>query len=403
MATIKATLRPPKDQNGKKTIYIRISDKGKTRYISTGEKIKPKHWNKNKGEARSNDEFDAIHLNQIISDKIKEINNQAYKLKANHQIVNADILKRKTTNKGQGDFIEYAELFAKRKHQTNVQTGRRYDGIVSKVREFCGGELKFRDITVTWLKMFSDWLSTDRKNSANTIHSNLRAVRAILYSAIEEDLFAQEKNPFFKFKLKQPKVKKTKLTSEEIKKIANTKPNGNPVQSIAKDMFLFSFFTCGMRYRDIVLLKWNNIEDDYIRYTMNKTGQPVSIMISKPAKNILMKYQKTEAAPEFFIFPILNTNRNLVNSRILDREISSKNAYLNKELSKLAKAAGISKSVSMHVARHTFSAIAYNQGADIYSISNSLGHSSIKTTENYLQSLNYVTTDNTLDKVYQEF
>lgn len=403
MATIKAVLRPPKDSEGQKPIYIRISDAGKTRYVSTGLKVKPKLWNPNKREVRENDLFDAAHVNKIIADKVKEISDQAYQLKAENQHVNADILKRKAKIKEyRGDFIEYAHAFSARKRRANIRTGKKYDSIIAKIEEYSGGKLQFRDLTVTWLKEYSDWMATEKKNSPNTIHSNLRCIRAILYEAIREDQFPQEKNPFFKFKLKQPKVSRTKLNPDEIKALASVEPNGNPVQHIAKDMFLFSFFTYGMRFSDVVQLKWINVEGDFVRYQMRKTADNHSVKIFPPAKAILDKY-KDNSGPNDYIFPLLNTDRKLNNDEVLDNEMSSKNAYVNKEIGALVKKAGINKQVSFHTARHSYADIARKKGTDLHAISNSLGHASLKTTQSYLKALDNETTDKAVQSVYEEF
>lgn len=403
MPTIKAVLRPPKDKEGKKPIYIRISDSGKTRYVSAGLKVKPKHWNSNRREVRENDFFDAAHLNKIISDKIKSIKDEAYRLKAEQQNVNADVLKKKAKAKEfRGDFLEYAHSFAKRKRRTNVRTGKKYESVITKIEEYSSNNLSFRDITVTWLKEFSDWLSVEKKNSPNTIHSNLRCVRAILYEAIREDYFPQEKNPFFKFKLKKPKVSRVKLSPDEIKKLAEAELNDNPKQELAKDLFLFSFFTYGMRFSDVAQLKWKNIEGDHIRYQMGKTKDFQSVKIFAPAKAIIDKYSEG-LKPEDFLFPLLNTKKKLDDREILDQELSSKNAYMNKELNAIRKEAKINKRVSFHVARHSYADIARKKGTDLHSISNSLGHRSLKTTETYLNSLDNETTDKAVESVYEEF
>lgn len=408
MATVKAVLRPPIDSSGKKGIYIRISDKGKTKYSSIGAKVKPKYWNKKSGSVRENDIVDNTHLNQLIDESINEVRNNLYKLKIERKRHTPDVLKKKlkqafNDEEYTKDFIAYAQLFADRKRQNNIQTGRRYDAIVSKLKQYSEGPLPFSEISVTFLNEYSDWLADKKKNSNNTIHSNLRAIRAILYSAIEEDLFPQEKNPFFKFKLRQPKVHRAKLTIEEIKAIEQQIPGENPIQSLAKDMFLFSFFTCGMRFRDVIKLKWQNIENGVVRYTMNKTGKAHSVVLVEPAKKILQKYKTQNVEKNHFIFPALKNYKKTPSPKELDRKISGKNAYLNKELDKLVKAAGISKKVSFHVARHSYAFIAKNQGTDIHTISQSLGHSSLKTTETYLNSLDNLFTNSAITNIYSSF
>lgn len=401
MPTIKAVTRPKKDSDGQVPIYIRISDSGKTRYVSTGLKIKPKFWNDRKRAVRENDYYDAGAMNKIIRDKIKEIKDERYRLKAENQAVNADILKRRAkADELRGDYLEHADRFAERKYRNNIQTGKKYRAIVAKIKEYTGGRLPFREITVTWLKEYSDWLATEKENNPNTIHSNLRGIRAILYDAIREGLFPQEKNPFFKLKLKQPKVSRTKLNTDEIKAIAKAETE-NDIQSLSKDMFLFSFFTCGMRFRDVATLRWENIEGDQVRYETSKTGSSHSVKLFPPAKAILDNYRPGK--PTDYIFPLLDTSKKLKDPLVLDNDISSKNAYVNGALKEVAGIAELSKHVHYHVARHSYADISRRKGVDLHSISNSLGHQSLKTTENYLNALDNQTTEQAVSKVYEEF
>lgn len=428
---IKAVTRPRKDSKGRVPIYIRISDANKTRYVATGLKVKPKHWNDSRdGSVRQNDLGDVDAMNKIIRDKIKELRDENYRLKAENKPVSADLLKKKILSKETtGDFIAYAKKFAQRKRRINVQTGRRYDAIVSKLEKYTGGSLPFNDLSsVTWLKEYMDWLANVRKNGANTIHSNMRAIRAILYDAIKEGLFPQEQNPFFKLKLKQPKVSKTKLTYKEIKAFSKAE-TGSEFQEMAKDLFLISFFTQGMRFRDVAMLRYKDYVDGCIRYEMNKTGNDMNVHLSPYAVKIIEKYRKEDADPFDFLFPLIDTRKVLRNlipinetltvkdllfddavtkekreiQKELDRDISSKNAYVNKEIKKVAKSVGINKNISFHVARHSYADIARSKKADLHDLSKSLGHSSLKVTEGYLKSLGNEATNSAAQTVYEDF
>ena len=64
--------------------------------------------------------------------------------------------------------------------------------------------------------------------------------------------------------------------------------------------------------------------------------------------------------------------------------IGNKLSYINKYIKEVCKYAGILKKVSSHVARHTYTDIALQvSGGNIYQVQQSLGHSSVKTTELY--------------------
>ena len=75
------------------------------------------------------------------------------------------------------------------------------------------------------------------------------------------------------------------------------------------------------------------------------------------------------------------------NSVKLRRRISSRNVVVNQNLKKLAKLAGIEEGgLSFHVARHSFADYARRQSGDLYTVSKSLGHTSLHVTQNYLKS-----------------
>ena len=53
-------------------------------------------------------------------------------------------------------------------------------------------------------------------------------------------------------------------------------------------------------------------------------------------------------------------------------------------LKRLARRIKTEKNVSFHVSRHSYADFARRAGVDLYTISKTLGHSSLKTTERYM-------------------
>jgi integrase len=98
--------------------------------------------------------------------------------------------------------------------------------------------------------------------------------------------------------------------------------------------------------------------------------------------------------PSKFLFPMLD-NKIFENvqfngqkhflSKYQYNQMSSKTAVYNKQLKKLQERCGISKVLTTHLSRHTYTGLMIeNTGKDIYTISRSLGHSNISTTEHYV-------------------
>jgi integrase/recombinase XerD len=61
-------------------------------------------------------------------------------------------------------------------------------------------------------------------------------------------------------------------------------------------------------------------------------------------------------------------------------------SFINDWMKRILKNLGIDKKATTYVARHTFSTVLKRSGASTEYIQEALGHSNIKTTENYLDS-----------------
>jgi len=101
-----------------------------------------------------------------------------------------------------------------------------------------------------------------------------------------------------------------------------------------------------------------------------------------------------KANPEKFIFPLLddkifngiefNAQKHIL-SKYQYNQLSSKTAHYNKQLKKLQELCQIDIVFTSHLARHSYTNLMIETtNKDIYTISKSLGHSSLSTTEHYL-------------------
>lgn len=127
----------------------------------------------------------------------------------------------------------------------------------------------------------------------------------------------------------------------------------------------------------------------------------MSVPLIPQAKQIINKYVDKSTEANDYVFSILNTDRDLTDPAVLDREISSKNALINKNLKVIQKNAKIKKCFSFHTSRHSYADIARHKGADLYALSRSLGHENMATTERYLKRLGNRVTDNTVKGIFK--
>jgi integrase len=163
-------------------------------------------------------------------------------------------------------------------------------------------------------------------------------------------------------KIKGEAEKKDTLTLSEIKQLSIT-PNIN--QEI-KDAFIFSCQT-GLRWCDIKKLKVSDIDFE---------KQVININQSKTSKDLIVGLNNTA-------IEILKKRQNLTQ---LAFNLPSSNGA-NKNLKYWLKKAKIDKKITWHNARHSFGTNLIQNGVDIYTTSELLGHKSLKHTYRYVTNL----------------
>lgn len=234
-------------------------------------------------------------------------------------------------------------------------------------------DLAFDNLDKNFLTGFHAYIVQQCGHKKNTAWIYMIALKHILMLARSRgyltcDLFAG-------YKLRSEFVNRHYLTVREINRIIRVKLPSGTLQ-LVRDAFLFSCFT-GLSYVDLCGLTRRHIQQNcghaWIDLTRRKTGTEVSVRLFALPLAILSRYMP--ASPDGRIFDL------------------PANGWCNKCLERIVAAAGISKRITFHVARHTFATtITLSQGVAIETISKLLGHKSIRTTQIYA-----VVTHSTLD------
>ncbi len=294
-----------------------------------------------------------------------------------------------------------------------------------------GKDLLFTDITYKFLVDYDTYLhklpNLSRKGlhlNQNYIKKEMEIFRALFTQGVniyEEKGLKIERNPFNKFEFKGVEPhEKAKLSFDEIEALESLELQEGSTIWNARNCFLFAFYCGGTRFGDNIQIRGCNIskeEGSYrLKYTMDKTGKRKNIVLVDKALEILKKYIDLDGNSTNYIFPYLDNKAPYAKAiapeekealppdetKRLKKEISAKNALVNKYLKILAEKAGINKHISTHIARHSFADLARKNTGDIYDIKTILGHSSINTTQTYLNKLDTETQDKALQNVFRK-
>jgi integrase len=376
--------KPKKD--GTCLIMLRITENRKKKRISTGVFVPFNSFN-NEAKAenwirKSNPNHKA--LNTEIVKFIEKVKEAKTNIEKNKQIVSAKSIINEVNNRNTGSFSEYFNT--KLEYYLETNSAGYYKHLKSKLNNLndFNNNILFTELDVTLLNNYEVHLKKKGLND-NSITSNLRAIRTILYEAYKENKY-EGKNPFLSKKLKEFKTNKEKLSIEEIKKIEGLELEENSILWNVKNYFLFAYYAAGIRIGDCMQLQWKNIANDTLSYNMDKTDTKHEVVLIPKAKAIIELYKIKNSKSDNYIFPILKNELQKADKLTLNAAISSKNAAINLNLKKIALKAKIAKNLTFHISRHSFADILRQQDVSIYDIKDLLGHSDIKITQNYLKS-----------------
>lgn len=212
----------------------------------------------------------------------------------------------------------------------------------------------------------------------NTTSFYMRNLRAIYNRAVDQGLTAQQ-SPFKYVYTGIDKTVKRAVPLSVIRQIRDLDLSASPLMDWARDLFLFSFYTRGMSFIDMALLKKKDLRNGILSYRRQKTGQQLFIRWEKPMQQIISKYD-TSATP--YLLPILRQagmeeRRQYINASHL----------INKKLKLIGEQIGLDIPLTMYVARHGWASIAKSKHIPVATISEALGHDSERTTRIYLASL----------------
>jgi len=368
------------DSQNNAPVYCRITLDGNRTQFSTGKKINLLKWEGRDSKAFRSDQ-EVIELKEdleTIKGDLRRLYNQ---LTATHQMVTGEMIKNAFTGKGQEKktiiqlFDAFIAMYKQKVDQKKAayRTLQKFYTLKFKMVGFLKKEFSLSDKPLCELKAsfghnLKHYFSVNEHLSENTAMIYIRKIKQILEFAVMRDWI--KKNPLKEFKCAYKNPFRETLTMDEIICLRDFDFAERHL-SETRDIFIFSCFT-GYAYQEVY-----ELSPDCIVTGMDKNKWVVKIR------------QKTD---EKEMVPLLPIALDLIEKYKADPRCIAKNKILpvhtnqayNRELKNVAKAAGIKKHLTTHIARHTFATtVTLENDVPIESVSKMLGHRSIRTTQIY--------------------
>jgi site-specific recombinase XerD len=197
----------------------------------------------------------------------------------------------------------------------------------------------------------------DEQHNGETSYNYFKKIRSIIKFAIRKKYMSINPAEFVENKC-DDSLKKDVLTFDELQLMVDAECPNKEV----KRAFLFACLT-GLRWVDIVALTWQSVKSNSLALLQSKTQTRVDVPLSEEALQLLGE----RAANKEKVFTLPSHTGAL------------------KSLKKWTENAKVKKKVTFHVARHSLGTNLLVTGSDITTVSQLLGHRSLKYTTRYVR------------------
>ncbi len=277
--------------------------------------------------------------------------------------------------------VYIGRLVAAMKADRRLGTARNYTKAGNSLCSF----LKGKDVPLirmdeTLILGYNNYLR-ERGVVRNTVSFYMRILRAVYNKAVRDGLVRQN-FPFRNVYTGIDKTRKRALDEEAVRKILKLDLRDSPSLALSRDIFIFSYCMRGMSFVDIVFLRRQSFDGNYISYRRQKTGQCLTVLVEPCIARIIKRNAESSKGTPY-IFPIISST----DPEKAYRQYQTALGYHNRKLKELARMANVNLPLSSYWARHTWATVARNHDIPVSVIGAAMGHTSEKTTLIYLDSL----------------
>ena len=398
MASTRFKFRASSVSGNQGTLFIQVIHQRAVRQVSTKYKLYPKEWDAAKQlvvvpkdtfpirrpylhDVQEALQRDAARLQLIILSL--DHSRKAYQAR--------DVVEQFLRKEPSDDFQQFAEsIIRQKKEDGHLSIAAKYRSSLNSLNRYLDGRLlTFDDMDSSQMFGYETYLKKQGL-CPNTISFYMRNLRAIYNQAVKQGLTPQN-HPFSSVYTGIAKTVKRAVNAKEFQQIKSVQLPPNSFAALSRDIFLFSFYTCGMSLIDIANLKKTDLQGDYLTYCRQKTGQRIRIHWEPCMQELVNKYQNEDSPYLFSLIACPGIDE--------ERQYQNRIHLINHHLKKLGKELGLSAKLTSYVARHSWASIAKSQNVPVAAISEAMGHTSERTTRIYLKWFDNTLVDSANQKV----
>ena len=371
------------EKHGQVPIMGRITINGTMSQFSCKLSVRSSLWDAKANKA-SGKSLESQRINEKLENIKTNIGKQYQRLCDRDSYVTAE--KVRNAFLGMGDdcrlllqtFDEYLAGFLKRVGKDRAYSSyedyrKRRRRLASFLEyEYRVKDIPFKELKRDFIEKFVVYLSSVQGMRSGTIHSTIKKLKLMTYTAYKNGWIPVD--PFAGFYVKAEYAERRYLSASELQAVMDVRlPNYRT--GINRDAFVFCAFT-GLSHADVSKLTYADIHTDdngerWIIDRRQKTGTQFRVKLLPVAEMLYERYKDMHLSGDR-VFPLKGTYKTL-----------------NMSLRHVARHAGLSFNPTIHMARHTFATtVTLTQGVPLETVSKMLGHKRITTTQIYAKITN---------------
>jgi integrase len=261
----------------------------------------------------------------------------------------------------------------------------------NRFENFKGG-ISVGDVTVSFLKKF-ERNEIEVNNSQATIDHHMRNLRTIInyFTHIVKVIPKEYEYPFGKggFTISSYFPSKQVLKESEIKEVIDFKDFNSEEHKFARDIWVLLYRLNGANFADLLRLRWNQINGDYIFFTRKKTESTRrnnKKLITVPLTDKLMdSISQVGNKDSPFLLGKLKEGYDEETFKNKNHKIKQQ---INRNLKDIRNQLKLSRPLQLGTARDCYASTLDRNNTPREKTSQMLGHSNVVITEHYLDGLN---------------